>query len=101
MYDCFATPKGLEVRLFRRLLIYRLRKENIVNAHVIEGMFKFAALIKRGSYPWNTISMGNRICRRWILLEKRQWPRFLAITPDDPERFIQALGLRSNAGPPS
>jgi hypothetical protein len=91
LWEYYATPAGFEVRLFRLLLIYRLRKENIVDAHIIDGMFNFLALFRLGGHPWNTISMGNRLRRRWVLLEKRGWPRFLAITPNNPEEFVSML----------
>ncbi len=50
-----------------------------------------AVLIKFGSYPWNRIALGNRLRGTWVLVEKRWWPRFLAITPDDPETFVREI----------
>jgi hypothetical protein len=91
LWEYYATPEGFEVRLFRLVLIYRLRRENIVAAHIIDGMFNFAAVFKLGGHPWNILSMGNRLRRRWVLLEKRRWPRFLGITPDNPDEFVRAL----------
>jgi hypothetical protein len=91
LWEYYATPAGFEVRLFRLLLIYRLRKENIIDAHIIDGVFNIRALLRLGSHPWKTISMGNRWRRRWVLLEKRRWPRFLAITPNNPDEFASIL----------
>jgi hypothetical protein len=91
LWEYYATSEGFEVRLFRLILIYRLRRENIVAAHIIEGQFNFAAVFELGGHPWNIVSMGNRWSRKWILLEKRRWPRFLGITPKDPEAFARQL----------
>jgi hypothetical protein len=90
LFDYCLTEKEFEVRLFRSLLIYRLKKQNIVSAHVIEGIFPGW---KFGSYPWNTILMGNRMSWRRVLLEKRWWPWFLEITPADPDAFVHSLDL--------
>ena len=90
VWDYFVGERGFEVRLFRHLLICRLSKANIVSARVIEGFFGAGEF---GAHPWNTFSMGNRVRRRWVLLEKRCWPRFLGITPADPDAFVRALDL--------
>jgi hypothetical protein len=88
------TAKAFEIRLFRRLTIYRLKREDIVGAHVVTGfanrLFGAWAL---GSHPWNTLNLGGSFSRRFVLLEKRRWFRFLAITPSDPFGFIELLGL--------
>jgi hypothetical protein len=84
----FATEMAFEVRMLRTLTVYRLRKENIVSARVIEVW-----RVEFGAHPWNTIAMGNRLRRRWVLLEKRRWPRFIGITPGDPDAFVRALNL--------
>ena len=90
VFEYFVSPIGFEIRLFRSLLIYPLKRENIVNAHVIDGWF---GGWKYGSRPWNTIVIANRFRRQWVLLEKRRWPRFLSITPDDATGFVQTLAL--------
>lgn len=88
LWEYYATHAGLEIRLFKFLPIYRLNKRNIVSARIIDGVF---GGWKFGAQPWNTISIWNRVRRRWVLVEKRWWPRFLAVTPRDPEKFIRAL----------
>jgi hypothetical protein len=93
LWDYFVTAEGFEIRLFRFLLVYRLKRENIVGAHPIEGMLNFGAYRKLGGHPWNTVSICNRLQRKWIMLEKRRWPRFLAISPKDPDEFIASLRL--------
>ena len=91
LWEYYATPNGVEVRLFRHLRLWRLRREDIVSAQVIDGALNLAAMGRAGSHPWNTISMGNRWSGRWVLVEKRRWPRFLAMTPRDPDAFVQTL----------
>ena len=91
LWEFYATPECLEIRLFRLLPIYRLKTTNIVAAHVIEGRFNFAAIWNLGSHPWNSVSIVNRWPRRWVLVEKRWWPRFLAITPKNPDEFAAML----------
>jgi len=96
LWQYYARPEGFEVRLFCLFLIYRLGPQNIVAAHVVDGVFNFKAVAALGGHPWNVVSMGNRLFpRQWVLLEKRRWPRFLAITPKDPEVFVRALGVDS------
>jgi hypothetical protein len=95
LWDYFVTPKGFEIRLFRLLLIYRLKRENIVEAHIIDGFFGMASVSRLGGHPWNVISLRNRFERRWIMLEKRCWPRFLAISPKNPDEFIARLRTSS------
>jgi hypothetical protein len=90
VFEYYVTATGFEVRIFKLLPLYRLRKRNIVSPRAINGFFGAAAF---GSHPWNTVSMGNRLRRRWVLLEKRCWPRFLAITPAEPDVFVAALDL--------
>ena len=93
LWEYYATAEGLEVWLFRLLLVYRLKRKNIIAAHIIEG-FNFSAIFGLGAYPWNTLSMGNRWRRKWIMLEKKGWPRFLGITPSNAEDFAVALLLQ-------
>jgi hypothetical protein len=96
LWEYYATPEAFEVRLFRVFLVYRVKRENIVAAHIIDGMVNFSAVARLGGHPWNTISMANRWGwhRRWILLERRGWPRFLAISPDKPDEFASILVSR-------
>jgi hypothetical protein len=98
VFDYFATSQGIEVRLFRTFTVYRLRRTNIVAAHLVEGMLNFRDLVRLGSHPWNTISMGNRWRKKWVMVEKRCWPRFLAITPPNPEEFVASLLAERSAG---
>jgi hypothetical protein len=91
LWDYFVTPKGFEIRLLRFVLIYRLKRENIIGVHPIDGMLNFGAYRRLGGHPWNTISMCNRWQRRWIMLEKRWWPRFLAVSPKNPDKFTRDL----------
>jgi len=91
LWDYFATLRGFEIRLFRYLLVYRLSRENIVGLHIIDGFFGMGSVSRLGGHPWNVISMRNRFGRKWIMLEKRCWPRFLAISPKDPDEFIARL----------
>jgi hypothetical protein len=93
LWDYFVALKGFEIFLFRFLLVYRLRRENIVGAHPIDGMFNLRAYRNLGGHPWNTVSMCNRLQRKWIMLEKRCWPRFLAISPRHADEFIASLRL--------
>jgi hypothetical protein len=91
LWEYYVISDRFEVRLLRLLPIYRLKTKNIVAAHVIEGALNFSGFLRLGSHPWNTISMGNRWPQKWVLVEKRWWPRFLAITPKDPEEFANTL----------
>ena len=92
LWDCYVTPMGLEFRLFGVLSIYRLRWHNVHNVHIVKGWFGVSWL-KLGSHPWNTVVLGGGCRLRWtsVLIEKRWWPRFLAITPDDPETLTRDL----------
>ena len=89
LWDCYVTSSGLELRLFKLLPMYWLSGHNIVGVHIVRGWLGGFQL---GSHPWNTVALGNRLRRTWVLVEKRRWPRFLAITPDDPETFIREVG---------
>jgi hypothetical protein len=84
IWEYLITREAFEVRLFGFVPIYRLKKESIVAAHLGHGL----RALEFGSHPLNTITMGNRLRRDWVLLEKRWWPRFLGITPKDPEAFV-------------
>lgn len=84
IWEYFVTHEAFEMRLFRFVPIYRLKKRNIVAAHLVRGMRG----LEFGSHPFNTIGMGNRLRWNWVLIEKRRWPRFLGITPKDPEAFV-------------
>jgi hypothetical protein len=89
LWDCCITSSGLELRLFKVLPIYWLSGHNIVGVHIVRGWLGGFQL---GSHPWNTVALGNRLRWTWVLVEKGWWPRFLAITPDDPETFIREVG---------
>ena len=92
LFDFTITPEDVEVRLLGALPVYRLRNQDVVSAHVLEGPFQLPAALKRGSQPWNTLRIGTRWRLKWVLLETRQgWPRFLAITPDNPDGFVASL----------
>ena len=89
LWEYYVTPAGFEIRLFRFLLIYRLAKQSIVSVRIVTGLGN----LDFGSHPWNTVSLGNRPRLKWVLVEKKCWPRFLGITPNNPEQFIEALDL--------
>jgi hypothetical protein len=87
-YGYELTQQGLEVYFFGSTPAWTLRPENMVGAHVVDswfGGFEF------GAHPFNLISLDNKLWRKHVLIEKRGWPRFIAITPDDPEAFVAAL----------
>jgi hypothetical protein len=88
IWEYYVTSAGFEIRLFRVLLVYRLRKQNMVAAHLVDGMRG----LEFGSHPFNTVSLSNRWQRKWVLIEKRCWPvvgaRFLGVTPKNPEEFV-------------
>src|SRR5436305_7953886 len=92
LWYCYVTPVGLEFRLFGVLSFYRLRWQSVHNVHIVKGWFGVSWL-KLGSHPWNTVVLGGGCRLRWtsVLIEKRWWPRFLAITPDDPETLTRDL----------
>ena len=92
-WEYYVTSTGLEFRLFRVLPVYWLRHQHIVSARVVTGWF---GGFKFGCHPWNTVSLGNRLRWNWVLVQKRRCPRFLAITPDDPEGFVARLNLHAN-----
>ena len=84
-YGYELTQQGLEVYFFGSEPAWTLRPQNMVGAHVVDswfGGFEF------GAHPLNLISLDNRLRRKHVLIEKRGWPRFIAITPDDPEAFV-------------
>jgi hypothetical protein len=94
LWEAFVTATALEIRLFGFLLVYRLSKENLVSARVISGLTGGREF---GAHPWNTLSLGNRIRREWVLVEKTRWPRFIGITPKDANEFVHRL---SKSGSP-
>jgi hypothetical protein len=100
LFDYYATAKGFEVRLFGLILVYRLKRDNIVAAHIIDGMFNFSEVIRLGSHPWNSVAMANRWRRKWVLLEKRWWPRFLSVTPKNAHEFVATLNLSPSESRP-
>jgi hypothetical protein len=93
LWEYYATSRGLEIRVFRLLTVYVLRRARIMRVRLVRGFDGFGPL---GWHPWNTLSMGNRWRRQRVLVEKRGWPRFLAITPRDPEAFVRELGVASS-----
>src|SRR5205809_517154 len=88
LWDCYVTSEGLEFRLFRVLPIYRLRRQQIRAVHIVNGWFGHFRL---GSRPWNTVAVGTRLRWTWVLIEKRRWPRFLGLTPANPEILVLQL----------
>ncbi|SRR6266508_3857021 len=87
LWEYFITPFGLEIRVCGYLPIYRLKNRNIIGAYLVEGIDELAF----GGHPWNTLRIGNRLRWRWVLVEKRWWPRFLAITPKNPDDFVKHI----------
>ena len=93
LFDYFLTPSAFEIRIAGNLTVYRLNKRDILGAHIIQNWFSGGFWVGAfGNHPWNTVRLGNRLRRRYVLLEKRRWPRFLAISPDNPDEFVQLLG---------
>lgn len=88
LWDYEATPRGLEIRLFKCVLVYRLRSQDIFSAHVIPG---WLGGFRLGAHPWNTVALSNRLRWTWVLVEKRGWPRFLALTPKNPAAFVREI----------
>lgn len=88
LVDCHLAPEGIEIRLIGCLTVYRLRYENIRGAWLVKGLF---GCLRYGAHPFNTISLGNRLQWTSVLIEKRRWPRFLWVTPADPEAFLRDL----------
>ena len=87
LYDYKVTPNAFEIRLFGRLLLLRIKKEKIVNAHTVKGWF----ISTVGNHPFNTLALGNRLKWTYVLIERKGWPRFIGITPADPDGFVQML----------
>jgi hypothetical protein len=88
LFDYAVTPDGLEMRLFARWPLYRLRWRDLVGVRTINGIF---GAFTRGAQPWNTVGLGNRVRWTWVLVEKRRRPRFLGITPKAPEDFVREI----------
>jgi hypothetical protein len=91
IYDYFLIPGGFELRLFGIIRIARVKRTDIPAAHVIEGMCNFGATYKLGMRPWNVWRLGNRFARRWVLVEKRGWPNYFAMTPRGPSQFVDQM----------
>jgi hypothetical protein len=88
LFDYKVTARGLEIYLVGFLTVYILRPKNLVSAQVVYGMF---GGFDYGSNSFNTIALGNRFRTTWVLVKKRWWPNFLAITPKNPKEFAREL----------
>jgi len=55
--------------------------------------------LRHGAHPFNTLSIGNRVGWTWVLIEERHWPRFILLTPADPEAFVKEIGPIGDPGP--
>jgi hypothetical protein len=86
LYDYRITPRGFEIYLFGFLTVYILPPQNIVAASIVYGLW---GGLDYGSHSFNTLSMGNRLRSKWVLVEKRRGVRFFAITPKNPNGFVR------------
>lgn len=85
VYSYALTDSRFEVRLFGRFAIYSIARESIVAATV--WRFSPATLAR----TFSTLSFGNRIFGRAIVIERHATPRYLVVTPDDPDALLAAI----------
>lgn len=100
LWEHDATPTGFEVRLFRLLLIYRLRKEHIVCIRIIDGMFNFVALFRFGSHPWNSLEYhqyGKPLASKKGSLGEAAVAQIFGNQSGRPRRFREHLRLAHEA----
>lgn len=86
VYSYALTERRFEVRLFGRFAIYGIARDSIVGAAACRlGRENF-------SRAFTTLRFGNRIFGRAVVIERRaMFPRFVVVTPDDPDAFLAAI----------
>jgi len=84
LYDCRVREQSIEIVLFRKLPIYRLRLANVVS--VVKVSRKELAI---KSAQGGTLGLGNRPFGEFVLVTKRKGPfRRIVLTPADAEAFV-------------
>lgn len=90
LYDCRVHEQNIEIVLFRKLPIYRLRMTNI--ATVAKLTRKELAI--KGAQG-GTLGLGNRPFGEFVLVTKRKGPfRRIVLTPADADAFVSEATSR-------
>ena len=89
IYNYGLTSARFEVRLFNRFPIYTIALHDITS--VAPRRFAIGNL----AATFTTLRFGNRIFGRAIVIERRNsFPRYLVVTPDDPDCLLADLRAR-------
>ncbi len=89
IYNYALTSARFEVRLFNRVPIYTIALHDITRV----APCRFA--IGNLAATFTTLRFGNRIFGRAIVIERRNsFPRYLVVTPDDPDGLLSDLRAR-------
>ncbi len=89
IYNYALTSARFEVRLFDRVPIYTIA------LHDITGVAPWRFAVGDLAATFTTLRFGNRIFGRAIVIERRtSFPRYLVVTPDDPDCLLADLRAR-------
>jgi hypothetical protein len=87
LYDCRVKGQSIEIVLFRRLPVYRLR---IAKIESIAKLSRRELAIKGSA-----LGLGNRPFGEFVLVTKRKAPfRRLVLTPADADAFVDEVKSR-------
>lgn len=90
LYDCRVQGQSIDIVLFRKLPIYRLRLTNV--ASVAKVSRKELAI--KGAQG-GTLGLGNRPFGDYVLVTKRKGPfRRIVLTPVDADEFVEEVSSR-------
>lgn len=93
VYSYTLTESRFEVRMFGRIPLYAIPWSELATASPFRPSLAAIARL------WTTLSIGNRIFGRALVLERRgRFPRYVIVTPDDAERtLLEIRGRIANA----
>ncbi len=86
LYTYAVTPTRVEIRLFARLPVYAIARDNITDV----AQWQFS--LRSWTSVFVTLSLGNRIFGDAVVIEQHgRFPRYIVLTPDDPAQMIALL----------
>jgi hypothetical protein len=84
LYDCRVQGQSIEIVLFRKVPIYRLRLTHVASVAKVTRR-ELAIKAAQGA----TLGLGNRPFGEFVLVTKRKGPfRRIVLTPPDAEAFV-------------
>jgi hypothetical protein len=83
IYDYKATKTGIEFKFFNKIVFYRIPYKQI----------QYIRIFKKKEYylPNFHISFFNRLFSPAIIIEQKNFPFKIIVTPDEPHQFIKEV----------